>query len=140
MSSQSKAYSTASSDKTINVIGLKFGMVGEPGMDYITSKFQLSSSNASMVSTTMVPIFREFPFLKNSYLSITWRYQKILPFRPRAICREPSKKFACLRTLQFSRNRAPKIKLVIGNYAQSIKNSLIKFPVMIKILMSKSYS
>ena len=49
MSSQSKAYSTASSGKTINVIGLKFYKVREPGMDYIPTKFQLSSSIASMV-------------------------------------------------------------------------------------------
>ena len=52
MSSQSEAYSMASSTKTINAIGLKFGMVGEPGKDYISTKFQLSSLTPSMVFTT----------------------------------------------------------------------------------------
>ena len=89
MSSQSKAYSTASSSKTINVIGLKFGMVGEPGMDHITKKFQFSSSIASMSFTTMILLFWEFTFLKNSYLRIPWRYQKNTPFGHGAMSREP---------------------------------------------------
>ena len=89
MSSQSEAYSTASSGKTINVIGLKFDIVIEAGVDNIPTKFQLSSLIASMVFIIMVPIFWEFPFLKNSYLRIPLRYQKIPPFRPGVICREP---------------------------------------------------
>ena len=64
MSSQSKAYSTASSGKTINVIGLKFDMVIEPGMDNIPTKFQLSSLIASMVFIIMVPIFGNSLFWK----------------------------------------------------------------------------
>ena len=52
------------------------------------------------------------------------------------MCREPQKKLACLKTQQFSRNRAPKFKSVIGNYAQDIENSGIKLPVMIQILVT----
>ena len=89
MSSQSKVYSMASGTKAIDAIGLKFDMVGEPGKDYNPTPFQLSSLISSVVFTTMVPIFWEFPFLKNSYLRIPLRYQKIPPFRPGVICREP---------------------------------------------------
>ena len=111
-------------------------MVSVLGMDYIHTKFQLSRSIPSMVFTTLVPIFWEFPFLKNSYLRIPYRYQKIPPFRPGVICREPSKKLACLRTLWFSGNRAHKFKSVIGNYAQHIRNSGMKLPVKIQILVT----
>ena len=52
MSSQRLAYSMASSTKTIDAISLKFGMVGEPGKDYISTKFQPSSLIPSMVFTT----------------------------------------------------------------------------------------
>ena len=96
MSSQRLAYSIAFSDKTIDAIGPKFGMVGQLGKDYMPTKFQLSSSIPSMSLTTMVPIFWEFPFLKKSYLWIPWRYQKNTPFRHGAMCREPSKKFSGL--------------------------------------------
>ena len=89
MSSQRKAYSMASGAKTIDAIGPKFGMVGKLGKDYMPTKFQLSSATASMSFTTMVPIFWEFSFLKNSYLRIPWRYQKNTPFGHGAMSREP---------------------------------------------------
>ena len=88
----------ASSTKTIDEKGTKFIVVSVLGMDYIHTIFQPSGSIPSMVFTTWVPIFWEFPFFKNSYLRIPWRYQKILPFRTGDMCREPSKKLACLRT------------------------------------------
>ena len=106
------------------------------GMDYIHTKFQPSRLILSMVFTTCVPIFSEFPFLKNSYLRIPLRYQKIPPFRPGDMCREPTKKLASTKTLQFSRNRAQKIKSVIGNYAQHIRNSGMKLPVRAQILVT----
>ena len=124
----------ASSTKTIDEKGTKFGMVSVLGMDYIHTKFQLSRSIPSMVFTTWVPIFWEFPFFKNSYLRIPWRYQKILPFRTGDLFRESSKKLTCLRTLYFSRNREPKLKSVIGNYGQDIGNSGMKLHVKMQIL------
>ena len=96
MSSQILAYSMVSSTKTIDAIGPKIGMVWELGKDYIPTNFQLSSSIPSMSFTTMVPIFWEFPFFKNSYLRIPWRYQKETPFRTGNMCREPSKKISGL--------------------------------------------
>ena len=89
MSSQSKAYSMVSSAKTIDAISPKFKMVRELSQDYKATKFQLPSLIPSMLFTTMLPNFWEFPFLKNSYLRIPSRYQKITPFRHEDMCREP---------------------------------------------------
>ena len=70
MSSWKLASLMASSTKTIDENKTKFGMVSVLGMDYIHTKFQPSRSIPSMVFTTLVPIFWEFPFFKNSYLGI----------------------------------------------------------------------
>ena len=133
MSSQSKAYLMVSSSKSINAIGLKFGMVRILGKDCIHTKFQLSILITSMSFTTMAPIFWEFLFFKNSYLRIPWRYQKETPFGHEAMCTEPSKKFSGLRLFCYSQNWKNKFKTVIGNYAWNIGNSEVKLPLNMQI-------